>query len=160
MKKISVLTGASLLSIPILSSCDSTEEEPLDEEIFDTFSYNLRDPQSPVRFWPNGLILELDRLPELRRTGSWMWIKEANCMVINDRGISYTPLDTRCTHCRNKDRWSYRQEVLTCGHHNSEFDRRGNVRRGPAVAPLLVYSASFSLDNILTVNLTSYSERL
>jgi Rieske Fe-S protein len=60
---------------------------------------------------------------------------------------SYTALLMRCTHMDNQ--LTATGGGYHCNLHGSEFDKDGNVKKGPAEHPLLHYTVTVEKDNLI-----------
>ncbi|GEM_PF-749635 len=75
--------------------------------------------------------------------GIALHLPEAGAWLIKDEPEGEVRFfDDRCTHLGCRHTWHPEKQLFHCPCHGSEFDRTGNVTRGPATRPLVRLSVS------------------
>ena len=82
--------------------------------------------------------LTIRNFPQLQQPGGYLKIRPAGSevplYVLNQSERGFTVVSSICTHLQCTI--NVEGSALRCPCHGSEFDREGNVRRGPAARPL------------------------
>lgn len=83
----------------------------------------------------DAIVIPLDAVPELARSGGYYVARRASVIVINLGGESFRAFSNVCTHAGcGIDRFERSRMICPC--HGSEYDTRGVNVVGPAPEPL------------------------
>jgi len=99
------------------------------------------------RFGDEGIEIDLTQSPfdALATPGNWVLHPNENILIVNDQSVlkAYTSV---CTHTGCTRNWSFDNNAR-CTCHGSEFNRQGQVVRGPANRDLNSFSVSDNGDS-------------
>jgi Rieske Fe-S protein len=102
-------------------------------------------PSAAVRIEDRRILIDLDRVPELRAAGGSARIvdetRQLNLIVVHDGKRHFAALDRPCTHGNGPVAYKPKHHTVQCTcWGRSEFALDGRVLAGPAKRPLRTYA--------------------
>ncbi len=141
---------AAMFGVGFFTSCSSDDDTPAPINADDD-SNDMEDMDGEaITITGDTITIDLNRQTSLQEEGAWLLIREAQLLVVNVNGSSYSALTSVCTHTGCDNSWGFDGEIFTCNCHGSRFNTSGDVLRGPATSPLAMFETSIQ-ENILTV---------
>jgi Rieske Fe-S protein len=102
----------------------------------------------PRRASAKTVALPLSLAPELEKVGGWevLEIKGKKVLLIRDTSTTVRATQPLCTHKMTRLTYNIKDRIIVCPEHGSRFSLAGEVRKGPAEAPLRVYRTKLDLE--------------
>jgi Rieske Fe-S protein len=125
------LLGAAGILLPMLESCGTVQKIT----VYKTEAKGNK-IEVPVS------LFEKNKMQFIRAKGQYYDIA-----VQQHENKTYTAMLMRCTHMDNQLTTS--GDGYRCSLHGSEFDKEGNVKKGPAEQPLKKYTVTIENENII-----------
>lgn len=148
LKKTGFYGVAAAFGASFFTACSSDDDDapaPIDDDPNDDSTNG-----EAITIDGNTISIDLEMQTSLKQEAAWLLIRDAQLLVVNVDGSSYSALTSVCTHTGCDNNWNFDGSVFTCNCHGSRFTASGDVVRGPATSPLEQFSVNLQND-ILTI---------
>ena len=123
IKKVLVFLGITSSSTLLLSSCETEEEIPLEEELSEEEQayLNLKEITKENGFFLEGKLLYIDitndLYSKLQNTGEFINDSDHYVLLLRKTDETVLAFSNCCPHLGTSNRWSYSNESFRCTNH-------------------------------------------
>ena len=127
IKKILVFLGITSSSTLLLSSCETEEEIPVEEELSEEEQayLDLKEKTKEDGFLLDGKLLYIDitndLYSKLQNTGEFINDSDNYVLLLRKTGESILAFSNCCPHLGTSNRWSYSNGSFRCANHGNSF---------------------------------------
>ena len=127
IKKVLVFLGITSSSTLLLSSCETEEEIPLEEELFEEEQayLDLKEKTKEDGFLLDGKLLYIDitndLYSKLQNTGEFINDSDHYVLLLRKTDEIILAFSNCCPHLGTSNRWSYSNGSFRCANHGNNF---------------------------------------